>query len=302
MLDNLSTVLALVRHKFLLSFIFLIVVDDKGGIGKSLIAQICGALLRHDDEFIVRMIDTDFSNSTTAQVVKDTKMLDLGEQVAKGILLTLLKAVQSKLVQHIVMDVGAREEQPVRGLLPWLVQLVRRLNGRIVIVRPITLGSHNQRSAAAFMDLAEQLHLPVMFVRNQGQGRHNQYFRRWIQSETRTKAIARGAVETVLEDANVLYADEATGFGLSIADCALQDFSKLSDEDRAEAEAFFDDDVAAHLNEWLRSTITAFGAAVEEAIAKRDALDAPQVSSEEPGEDHEIKAVAKAAKSKPRQA
>lgn len=273
---------ALILYEWMKTPIFVIVVDDKGGVGKSLIAQIFAELLRYKDgKYIVRLLDTDYSNSTTMQTEgSEVKMIDLREKVAMGIIANVLREIDQKTISHVVMDVGAREESLIANLLPFIVPAVKKLGGEVVVVRPVTLGSHNQRSAAAFMDIAEKLGINVVFVRNEGQGRRSQYFDRWIKTETRTEALARGAVETVLEDANIFYADEATGFGITLADAALQDFSKIKDEtDRLEAEAFFNDDIAAFLTIWLRNSVLAFGAALDEAITKRKALEAERLAT-----------------------
>lgn len=298
--------------QWLTLFTLFIVLDDKGGVGKSFLAQVLAAIVRYFNGYTVRMIDTDFSNSSTAQIDGSTKMLNLEERLQTGILINLIRELASGTVSHAVMDVGAREEDKVRKLLPWLKTLVDKAGGRLVVVRPITLGSHNQRNAAAFMDPATELGIPVVFVCNEGQGRQPAYFDRWKSTETCRAALEKGAVQTFLTDADVRYVDEAVGLGLSMMDVASADFSKLAfnevpdpaadpdarqefDERHAEAkidlalaQEFFTDDVIAFVNEWLRFNIQNIGSAIQEAIDKRAEIDAAAVSADQPASDPKL--------------
>lgn len=292
-LINIFSSVELMICAWMSSFTIIIVLDDKGGVGKSIITQAVYQLLLFFD-FKVALGDTDTHNSTSAQTSEGAHMLDLRAKTSEGRLLRLLNSAFAKQIDHIVIDVGAREEAEIQALLPKLVEAAHKMGGRVVVVRPITLGSHNQRNAIRFMAVAEALRIPTVFVRNEGQGRRPEFFDRWIASESRANALARGAVETVLTDADVRYADEAVGLELSFADCALQDWTKLmptegmtdeqrkyAEQDVAHASSFFSDDVAAFLGEWLRINMRALGDAIEEAIATREALDAASGEGEQ---------------------
>lgn len=275
-MDTIMAFFALIFYPFMGKFIFLIVMDNKGGIGKSLISQIFANMLAFDEKYKVRMLDTDSSNSSTAQIDPEARMVLLNEKIGLGVVLRAFQEVADKLVNHIVMDVGAREEGAVKKHLPRWIQAITRLGGRVVVVRPITLGSHNQRNAADFMKFAVEHNIAVVFVRNEGQGRFPEYFDRWKKSETREKALEMGAVETYIEDADARYADEAIGYGISIADVATRDFSKIEkQEDREEAQKYFNEDIATFLNDWLRQSVLRFAAAVHEALAVVEARSTP---------------------------
>ena len=197
-------------------------------------------------------------------------MLDLSDN-KEGTIIKVLRGVQAGQYRHVVIDVGAREEHKMTNALPWLLNLVRQLGGRLIVVRPITLGSHNQLNARAFMDVADQLDIPVVFAQNEGQGRDPRFFRDWRNSKTCADAAALGAVHTEIVDFGVRHSDEAIGFGLSLADCAVQDFSKIEDdEERAIARKYFDDDICSMLNERLRISLRRLGDACEEAVEIRD--------------------------------
>lgn len=285
---------------WLSTFTIFVVLDDKGGVGKSFIAQIIAAIVKYFEGHDVLMVDTDYSNSSTAQVEPSAKMLNLDEKAQMGVLINLVKKLASVEGLHAVIDAGARDEGKLRERLPWLTELARKAGGRVVVIRPITLGSHNQRNASSFMDIAQLLKIPTVFVCNEGQGRQPEYFDRWKSTETCRIALEKGAVQTVITDADVRYADEAVGLGLSMLDVAVADFSKLNfaeelapdadpetqqdferrrEEaalDRAAAIAFFTDDIVAFIAEWLRINIFNIGSAIQEAIERRAALDADE--------------------------
>lgn len=282
---------------WLSTFIIFIVLDDKGGVGKSFISQTVAAIIRYFETYRVAMIDTDYSNSSTAQIDSDARMLNLDEKVWMGILLKVVRDLASKTIHHAVIDAGARDESKVRKLLPWLNDLVRNAGGRIVVIRPITLRPHNQYNATQFMKTAEKLKIPTVFVCNEGQGRFPEYFDTWNATAALRDALRKGAVQTSITDADVRYVDGAIGFGLSMLDIAVGDFSKLdfnevldpdadeevkSDFERRRAEAaldkklatdFFTKDIIAFIAEWLRINIFHIGTAIDEAIIRRDQID-----------------------------
>ncbi len=282
---------------WLTTFTVFIVLDDKGGVGKSFIAQVVAAIIRYFDKYDVGMIDTDYSNSSTAQIDQNTKMLNLDEKVWMGTMIKIVRDLASQKIHHAVLDAGARDERKIRKLLPGLNDLVRNAGGRIVVIRPITLGPHNQHNAATFMDIAQDLKIPTIFVCNEGQGRYPEYFDTWKSTDTLGNAFEKGAVQTSITDADVRYVDGAVGFGLSMMDVATADFSKLefneempsdADEearndfeqrradaalDRTAAEELFTTDVIAFIAEWLRINIFNIGTAIEEAIKRRAQMD-----------------------------
>lgn len=220
------------------------------------------------------MVDTDHANSSTAQIHVGTKMVDVSTRVAMGIFVNIVQDLIEKNFDSAVVDVGAGQETTVRRLLPQLAEMMRQIGGRLVIIRPLTTGTHNQRNCVSFMDIAELHAIPVVLVRNLGQGRSDEWrFDRWRASAAAQNAIARGAVETFLPDADVTYVDESIGFGITLSEIALRDFSRVKEEDMADAHEIFDADVCAFLNLWLRQSMQNFGDAVQDAIEKRDVLD-----------------------------
>ena len=261
-------------YDFLAALCVVIVMDDKGGLGKSLLAQIVAALLRSScsSESEVIMIDSDGNNSSSYQVDPNARMLDLKNN-KEAPFLQALRKVQEGSCRHIVVDIGAREERQMIAMLSWLLTVVGKQGGRVMVARPITLGSHNQRNARQFMNMADKLGIPTIFVQNHGQGRDPEYFYDWQNSQTYAEATELGAVHTEMPNFGVRHSDEAIGFGLSIADCAMGDFSKIEDdEERRLAANYFNNDVCIMLNERLRICMRTIGDAFQEAALKRDSI------------------------------
>ena len=252
--------------------IIVLVLGGKGGIAKSLVAQICANRLRTIFSAVIT-IDTDHTNNTTASIDPDARMLDIWDVKARGALAVLIDEMKKSTACAAVIDTGAQEDTPMMEIMEWLVKEATRAGVLVVAVLPITLATHNQRTAVEFSNLAEQLSLPLVYVKNLGQGRTREDFaRRWDKSNARAGALSRGAVETELRDAGARYADEAGGYGLSLADAALGRFGKAGTK-AEEAAACFDPSDRAWLNIFLSENGGNLLSAVTEAIAKRRRLD-----------------------------
>ena len=253
--------------------IIALVLGGKGGIGKSLIAQIIANRLRATHSKVIT-VDTDHTNNTTASIDPDARMLDIWDVKARGGLAVLIDELKNSTSCAAVIDTGAQEDKPMIDIMDWVVKEAIRAGVVVVAVLPLTLPTHNQRTAVEFSDLAERLSVPLVYVKNLGQGRAREDFaRRWDKSNARAGALSRGAVEIELLDAGARYADEAGGYGLSLADAALGRFEKAEGK-AGEAAACFDPSDRAWLNIFLSENGGNLLDAVAEAIAKRRRLDA----------------------------
>lgn len=258
---------------------FVPIVGGKGGIGKSLVTQLITAALRTTHR--VRMIDTDHGNSSTASIDPDATMVDLRDSAARGALLVQLQALAASQDGAVVMDTGAQEDGLVRAVLAWLAREARKAGITVVPVLPLTLSSHAQGQAIAFAEHAQSLGLPVLLVKNLGQGRKFGDYDRWLSTGARQAALDRGAVEVDLPDLGARWTDEAAGYGLSLADAAGGRFDKAAlglDEARAAstiaaASIIFDASIRAWLNIFLGEVGDALMDGVAEAIIKRRRLD-----------------------------
>lgn len=259
--------------------LFILVLGGKGGIAKSLIAQVIAASLRLTRQ--VRMIDTDHGNSSSASIDPDATMVDLRDTSARGALLVQLQALAALPDGAVVMDTGAQEDGLVRAVLAWLAREAGRLGITVVPVLPLTLSSHAQGQAVAFAEHAATLGLPVLLVKNLGQGRRLSDYDRWMATAARQGTLDRGAVEVDLPDLGARWSDEAAGYGLSLADVAVGRFDKAGlglDEHRAAAtvaaaRGTFDANVRAWLGLILPEAGDAMLDGLAEAITKRRRLD-----------------------------
>ena len=243
--------------------VIILVLGGKGGIAKSLVSQIAANKLRGIYRKVIT-VDTDHTNNTTQSIDPDARMLDIWDVKARGGLARLIDEMKGTTCCAAVIDTGAQEDAPMIGIMEWLVREARQAGVQIVTVLPITLSTHNQRTAVEFSELAERLSIPLVYVKNLGQGRTSADFaRRWDKSKARAGALERGAVETVLEDAGARYADEAGGYGLSLADAALGRFEKAESKAKEAAESFDPDDRA-----WLNIFLSENGGNIVQAIIK----------------------------------
>ena len=252
--------------------ILILVIGGKGGIGKSLLSQIIASKLRAMFKQVFT-VDTDHTNNTTKSIDPGARMVDLWDVKARGGLSLVMAAMKKAPNCAAVIDTGAQEDKLVDDVMEWLVEQAKDSGVTIIPVLPIVLSVHNQTKAIEFSLTAERLSLPLVYVKNLGQGRTKRDFERhWDKTNSLADALARGAAETVLLDAGARYADEAGGYGLSLADAALGNFEKAGDK-AEEAAASFDADDRAWLNIVLSETGDRVLTAAAESIAKRGQID-----------------------------
>lgn len=246
------------------------VIGGKGGIGKSLVTQLIAAKLRTYGK--VQMIDTDHTNSSTKTIDPEAMMVDLWDTTARGSVAVGLKRIATGACRSIAMDTGAQEDRFISGWLKWLAQETAKVRATLAPVLPITLSSHNQLRAVAFAEQAAELGLPVLLVRNLGQGRKASDYAYWNGTKTRQRVLDGGAVEIDLPDLGARWTDEASGLGLSLADVAQSRFERAGAAADAAREIFNED-----VRSWLNIFIGEFGDTVVdgliEAITKRRKLD-----------------------------
>ncbi len=245
--------------------IAVIVLEGKGGVGKTLLAMVVTAMMREYGKNVF-ILDTDTTNSSTFEMEPGTKMADFSKIEVRGILDRAIKMMSLGQFAHLVMDSGARDESAIEVYLPWFENKLRKIGVQLVIVRPITSASFVQRRASEFAERNPAI--PVVFACNLGQGRNKQMFERWHGSDIRAAALASGVVEFDFADAGVRWSDEANGLGLTLADVALANFSK-SPEGAEIAAAEFDDDTQAWIALWLSEAVEAVRDAIFAAIANR---------------------------------
>jgi len=211
----------------------LIVIDAKGGTGKSMSAQVAVHALGGRGH--VECISTDTANSNLNQIGLATlPPVDLAERENIGHLLALADRVGVGESQFALVDTGARDEARLLPFLPGLARRLERNGARLIAVRPITLSHFCQANALQY-GRQRPAGTSCIFVRNLGQGRDEKHFERWKESVERAEALRSGVVETTIDSLGPLIADNATSFNLSLEDVAHGDFRRAgADMDRAE--------------------------------------------------------------------
>jgi hypothetical protein len=232
------------------------VLDGKGGVWKSTIAQAAAIALMDDGKRSVEIVDCDTTNALMVSAFgRDaTKSVDLAEAEAAGRFAARMKSS----ADYCVVDVGARDEARIVEMLPDLCEIAAKEKCSIVAFRPITLSSFTQRNAAAFAKISQKLGVKVILIQTRGQGRTAKHYAGWESSKLRAAALSWGAVETWMSDVGVRWADEIPSFGITFDEVARGDFSRVSEEHRSDAEQIFDDDLQAHMGLWLHANVTRF--------------------------------------------
>lgn len=246
----------------ILKGVMVVVAENKGGCGKTLLAQVCAEALASAMALLpadvragmaqpVRLIDADPGNQSLASVCPNTPVIDLQAAESMGSIMLAIDHLKSGLVGAVVMDTAGGDEGHFRKKLPKMVAALKEAGLHMIVVRPVTLSSRVQAAAVNFADtFGDQV--GVIFAVNTGQGRQLEHFHDagWFDSAERALGLKK-AEEFVLEDAGVRWADEAGGFNLTIADVALRRLEKLSPPEQAEADKAFGADIRRWLQQWL---------------------------------------------------
>jgi len=242
--------------------------EGKGGVGKSLLMQTVAATLQSDGSARVAFLDTDTTNSSLISVVdaEEARFVNLRRVESAGTIANSIKRMADGAYDHIVLDVGARDEVEIIRQLPLMAAEAKRARATIIAFRPINLSSQVQRNAVAFAEnIATKYNVKTIFVRNLGQGRSEEDFAHWNTTRGRARALKSGVVEIDMEDAGARWGDEAAGFGLTVAEAALGRFERAGD-DAADAARIFTDDIQAWLSIWLERQTAAIRAAIQRVL------------------------------------
>lgn len=248
-----------------------IILEGKGGCGKSFIAQIVREYLRGPEgDCNVRVIDSDVNNSSMAQIDRDAKFAGLRSEndiASVGVISMTVRDLGEGSIDGAVWDTAAGTEDIIRErVLPTLLPRALKMKVPVVALRPITTSQFTQDAALEFAEWGAKNGVATVFVRNLGQGRASKYFLDWDELDQRRAAIPP-ATEVVLPDLGCWVADEATSLGLSLGNVALGDFSRLGEKARAVAERKFSPEVQLAVADWLELRRIEFGVAISKAVA-----------------------------------
>lgn len=244
-----------------------LVLENKGGVGKSRIAEILYYTLTNGEDPSKKVLvgETDSANRTM-KMVGASEFIDLNQVEWTGQLEYIGERLAAGKFDHAVIDCGARDETPVRAFLPEYARFLAGLGVRLVVVRPLTLSTFVQNNAYRFVTKVKTDDMAVIAVRNLSQGRTLALFGSWLAKHARREMLNAGVIEIDMQDAGPRWSDEAVGYGLSFADIVFGRYDKINDvEDRNDAIAVFDRPIQLFLGRWLRDQAKAFGDALTAA-------------------------------------
>lgn len=255
---------------------FVIVLDQKGGIGKSVMTQISYETLSIGENNVnhkVLVLDADFVNKNLSRVglsaAGDAVRAD--KKDLEGFLFEAAEQMEHGLVQGVVVDSAAGSEHYFHQHLAPLSKSLKDFGARLIVIRPITTNPLNQDNCVAFgRSEAMTGDLGVVMVRNFGQGREPDDYTIWTESDERREMLAAGMVECDLESAGALCSDLAAACGISIADIARKNIAGLGLAGRKHeiADKYFTRRFQLFVARWMaRQTIT-FEAAFAEAVRR----------------------------------
>lgn len=244
-----------------------LVLENKGGVGKSRIAEILYYTLTDGEDPSKKVLvgETDSANRTM-KMVGASEFIDLTLVEWTGQLEYIGERIAAGEFDHAVIDCGARDETSMRAYLPEYARFLAELGVRLVVVRPLTLSTFVQNNAYRFVTKVKTDDMSVIAVRNLSQGRTLAMFGSWLAKHARKQMLSAGVIEIDMQDAGPRWSDEAIGYGLSFADIVFGRYDKIKeDEDRKDAIAVFERPIQLFLGRWLRSQAQTFGDALKAA-------------------------------------
>jgi hypothetical protein len=248
---------------------YLVITDEKGGVGKSQTALLASSMLstwyRGMDK--VKLVDTDFSNSVLASVfgMEKIQMVDSSNPMAKAQLTSCIYRQDG--FTSAVVDCGARDERTFRPIwketvLPALKAQAK--SGQLIFLRPLTMSVFVQNNLISFCEEFVPLGAKIVILQMRFGGRTKDHFERyWEQKVARQRLLAMkgpdgrpAVIETFVSDMGCPWADEMIACGLSPIEIADGDFSRIVDADLLTyAKEVLTEDVQLLFKLWLGENI-----------------------------------------------
>lgn len=248
--------------------IFVLVVEGKGGVGKSVASQVATFALGLDGSH-VHVAESDLTNSTMAMVhgADKTTLVDASAADAHGYMYYLAERARDGEFDHVVFDTGARDETHLKPFITDLAkEIVTDYGMHLVVIRPMTVSHFVQTNILRFVEECKNERMGVVVLRNLSQGRNIAHFRLWEQMDSTKALLATPGVKLCdLMDAGVEHSDNVTSFGMTLVDAAAADFSKTGEND-AYARQVVHRAIQIHLNKWLQRQGKALRAAIYESV------------------------------------
>ena len=207
-----------------------VIIANKGGVAKSTTSLIIGAVAENNG-MSVCFIDSDSSNSSTAQVHVSTQFVDISKVDSSGDIMVVIENLAEGRFDCAVWDTGARAEETVYEILELIRPLAQEKNVPIIIVKPITTNHFVQGSAVDSIVFAKRNGFAVLFATILAQGRKKDDFADWYASAGRKTALEY-AVEFDVDSMGAVIPDNASSFSMSLTDVALGRFNNVPESYR----------------------------------------------------------------------
>ena len=151
----------------------ILTMDNKGGIGKSLDAEMVSSALVGAGYQVAR-IDTDTSNSSFTTIYPDAKHVSVGEANVKAggdLAAAILDAADSG-ADFLIGDTGARDEVRIVAHLAQILEATAQSGGRVIVLRPVNLNLAVHNNAVTFAErFAKDNSVSVLFAPSVACGR-----------------------------------------------------------------------------------------------------------------------------------
>jgi hypothetical protein len=240
------------------------IVEARGGVGKSTIAHVMQLVLRDDDPRVL-VLDADRNNSTQ-QMVSDAKAIDLARKNYEGEILAHLENQAAGIHKHIVLDLAAGQEGQMRTIMGEMAEVVTKASGVFVVIRPVTACGFVLGNIKTFADNIMDGNMRMLLVKNFARVDDPEDFDRWDASKLRASLLARGALETEIQNAGIALADRMVEHRFSFDALAHGRFEESPYTVKARAEFTLADQLSAA--RWLRLQKATFTAALRALVSK----------------------------------
>jgi len=266
-MTNFNKLLQRTDHNVISAHIYVVVVEGKGGVGKSIDCMTFHHALSADGSRVA-VLETDTTNSTMYSVgLASGDPISTRDETMLGGLLEGVARIADGEANHVVLDAGARDEAYLMPLLPKLAQRLQQVGGKLVVVRPLTTSHFVLSNAAECANTLKGSGISLIYSVGLWGGRTMKDYQGWIDSEDRQAALAAGAVEIAVNSIGTVVADNMVGFGLSIMDVADGNFGKAGENEHV-ARKVFKRPMILHVNEWLDEHIIRVRAGLVDALGR----------------------------------
>lgn len=248
--------------------LFIAVVEDKGGVGKSVICDIVHAGFSHLGKK-VGLIDIDGSNSVGCMQHADAIFADTSDEGWQAAISKEIRGMMSpEGLDVLILDSGARDGVRFQAELHGFASKMSRVGGRMLVIRPVTTNIFTQENAAQFAIDTQSTDVAVVTMEVRAQGRTEKHFLKWQNSGNYKAAGAAGAVPTFVKNLGIEFMDDAVACRLSIGDIANENFSKPTAHKRSRE--LFDDTSVVWAQDKIEEQMEIWLPAFRDALKKRE--------------------------------